>query len=370
MDELLVRPPGMPEGASDRMIVQPALGGEDTDQSAGRQNPELPPDSHTVARIAALQQQLDALESERQQLLHRLQEAQGQVGELERLAQLGLLMSGVAHEINNLLTGAIGFTYLLGRHLNGSEGVERPERPERPERKMLSSVSTELHRCAALTRGLVQYARSVRFNRQAIALGPLVLRVVDGMGGRFEQRGIRLDLEVSTEACLVLGVLSQLETMTRGLLLSAIDRVSPGRSAAGGSGSDLRLSLDAERMDGLRQEGRSGHGMFPGRGTDPGLQATKSVTKKRDAEQLADGAPWVRLRLEKNAGVVLLEVADSSGGGEAPTVWEPLMQSVPGEAPFGLLIAKAVVKEHGGKMELGRDEIGLVCGLRFPRLQE
>lgn len=261
-------------------------------------------------------ERLEWLEAERRRLIGEIEALEGQVGELNRWAHLGLLVSGVSHEINNLLTGAIGFTYLLGRHVGQSEG---------PERKMLSSVSTELHRCAALTRGVVQYARSIRPQREVVPLETLVQRAATAVRPQFEAHGISLQVNLKEQDLKVLGVPSQLETTARNLLLSALDRTlaaSPGETGTAG--------------------GPSGAGR------------ERSV--------------W--LRMERDGNTVLLEVVDSSGGGEPPSVWEPLMNAVPGQAPFGLLIAKAVVKEHGGKMEMARNETGLVCGLRFPRFQE
>lgn len=240
-------------------------------------------------------------ERAREALVHEVETLRAQVLELERLAGLGLLLSGVAHEINNLLTGAIGFAYLLGRQVGGTEA---------PERRMLTSISTELNRCAVLTRSLVHYASAQRTTRQIVDLSALVVRVAERMRPTFGAKGIDFRLQVAGTG-MIKGTHVQLEAVVRGLLLGALDRL-------GGKGK----------------------------------------------------AEWVVLTVEARAGMVTLELLDSSGAGESPSVLEPLLQPVQGEVPFHLIIAKAVVKDHGGKMELARNAQGLMCTLRFPSLPE
>lgn len=221
------------------------------------------------------------------------------IRDLERLAQLGLLMSGVAHEINNLLTGAIGFTYLLGRQLPSQEGAEK---------RMLSAISSELTRCSALTRGLVGYARGARLSRQKLDLQSLVGASVDALQPQFAKQQVQLTLTMNTDQWEVQGARVPLETMLRGILLALLER-----SAA------------------------------------------------------SSGERQVHVRLNASDSQLELELRDASGPGDVPTVLDPLVQPAQGEAPFAWIVAKAVMKEHGGRLELGRDAIGLICSLRFPR---
>ncbi|MFM7203323.1 MAG: hypothetical protein ACKO6N_21250 [Myxococcota bacterium] len=231
----------------------------------------------------------------REALAHR----DAYIRDLERLAQLGLLMSGVAHEINNLLTGAIGFTYLLGRQLPTQEGAEK---------RMLSAISSELTRCSALTRGLVGYARGARLSRQKLDLQALVSASAEALQPQFAKQQVSLNLTGAAEPWEVQGARVPLETMLRGILLALLER-----SAA------------------------------------------------------ASGMKQVLVRLHASESQLEIELRDASGPGEVPTVLDPLVQPAQGDAPFAWIVAKAVMKEHGGRLELGRDATGLICSLRFPR---
>ena len=98
--------------------------------------------------------------SETQELVHtletkvlvktkELQLAQAEVAQGEKLSAIGLLASGIAHELNNPLTGVLTFTSLLRKKMpDGS-----------PDAEDLDLVIRETKRCAAIIRRLLDFAR-------------------------------------------------------------------------------------------------------------------------------------------------------------------------------------------------------------------
>jgi two-component system NtrC family sensor kinase len=78
-----------------------------------------------------------------------LQVAQAEVAQGEKLAAIGLLASGIAHELNNPLTGVLTFTSLLRQKME--EGT--------PDAEDLDLVIRETKRCAAIIRRLLDFAR-------------------------------------------------------------------------------------------------------------------------------------------------------------------------------------------------------------------
>ena len=78
--------------------------------------------------------------------LHR---AQAEAARSEKLASVGLLAAGIAHELNNPLTGVLTFSHLVRKELpDGS-----------PEAEDLDLVIQETKRCAAIIRRLLDFAR-------------------------------------------------------------------------------------------------------------------------------------------------------------------------------------------------------------------
>lgn len=78
-----------------------------------------------------------------------LQKAQAESARSEKLASVGLLAAGIAHELNNPLTGVLTFSYLVRKNLpDGS-----------PDAEDLDLVIRETKRCAAIIRRLLDFSR-------------------------------------------------------------------------------------------------------------------------------------------------------------------------------------------------------------------
>ncbi|MEI6804830.1 MAG: histidine kinase dimerization/phospho-acceptor domain-containing protein, partial [Burkholderiales bacterium] len=99
--------------------------------------------------MSETQELVHTLEAKVQEKTHELQVAQAEVAQGEKLAAIGLLASGIAHELNNPLTGVLTFTSLLRKKMpDGS-----------PDAEDLDLVIRETKRCAAIIRRLLDFAR-------------------------------------------------------------------------------------------------------------------------------------------------------------------------------------------------------------------
>jgi two-component system NtrC family sensor kinase len=90
-----------------------------------------------------------SLESKVEQRTRELFAAKAEVAQGEKLASIGVLASGIAHELNNPLTGVLTFTSLMRKKTpDGSEDAED-----------LDLVIRETKRCASIIRRLLDFAR-------------------------------------------------------------------------------------------------------------------------------------------------------------------------------------------------------------------
>jgi two-component system NtrC family sensor kinase len=89
------------------------------------------------------------LEQKVESRTQELQRAQAQTMRGEKLASVGLLASGVAHELNNPLTGILTFSHLLRRKM--------PD--QSPDAEDMDLVIRETKRCAAIIKRLLDFAR-------------------------------------------------------------------------------------------------------------------------------------------------------------------------------------------------------------------
>jgi two-component system NtrC family sensor kinase len=89
------------------------------------------------------------LEQKVEERTRKLRAAEAGAAEREKLASVGLLAAGIAHELNNPLTGILTFSHMLRKKLpDGS-----------PDAEDLDLVIRETKRCAAIIRRLLDFAR-------------------------------------------------------------------------------------------------------------------------------------------------------------------------------------------------------------------
>jgi len=89
------------------------------------------------------------LEQKVKEATHELHKAQAESARSEKLASVGLLAAGIAHELNNPLTGVLTFSYLVRKNL--------PD--DSPDADDLDLVIRETKRCASIIRRLLDFSR-------------------------------------------------------------------------------------------------------------------------------------------------------------------------------------------------------------------
>lgn len=129
-----------------------------------------------TARLLAANHHLVREIEERKRATDALVESQAQLRAAERLASVGTLAAGIAHEINNpigSILAAAQFAQVLDRSMPEPDSGERLE-----IRKALEDIETEAKRCGGIVRSVLQFSRDERTEKWDCRLGDVLMRSV------------------------------------------------------------------------------------------------------------------------------------------------------------------------------------------------
>jgi two-component system NtrC family sensor kinase len=120
-------------------------------------------------------------------MLDTLQETQDKLLQSEKLASLGQLAAGVAHELNNPLATVLLYADLLKQEAS----------LELEKREDIETIIRETLRCKQIVSGLLNFARQTQVNDQPIQLNQLIQEVfeIERRHERFQTIDLRLELD-------------------------------------------------------------------------------------------------------------------------------------------------------------------------------
>jgi two-component system NtrC family sensor kinase len=158
-------------------------------------------------------------------MTRRLGEAQGQLTQAEKLASLGRLAAGIAHEINNPLTGVLTYASYLLRRADGNQELKDD----------VEVIVRETKRCRDIVKGLLDFARRTPPKRQSIDLNEIARRAVAMVMNQLRLHHVSLTLDLKADLPAVLADPNQMQQVIVNVLVNAAD-------AIGETGGTIRLS--------------------------------------------------------------------------------------------------------------------------------
>jgi PAS domain S-box-containing protein len=138
----------------------------------------------------------------------------------DKMASIGLLAAGVAHEVNTPLTGISSFTQML---LEGAD-------PHDPKTVLLEKIERQTFRAAKIVNGLLNLSRpgTQGGERVHVDLNAVVGDVFSLLEHQFEVARIKVRRELVESPVLVLGTEHQLQQVFLNLFLNARDAMPRG----------------------------------------------------------------------------------------------------------------------------------------------
>jgi PAS domain S-box-containing protein len=224
---------------------------------------------------------------------------EAQLRQSQKLESIGTLASGVAHEINNPLTGVINYADLIGR---------RTEDPQL--REFAREIVSEGNRMAEIVRGLLSFARQETSKRTREQMPDILHASLTLVGSLLKRDQIRLEQRIAKVLPAVRCNAQQIEQVVINLLTNARDALN---------------------------------GKYPSHHEGKAIVITVRPLEK-------DGLAWVRTTVEDHGAGVPIDLMTR--------IFDPFFTTKPRDmgTGLGLSISYGIAKEHGGSLTVESEE--------------
>ncbi|MBW2653376.1 MAG: PAS domain S-box protein [Deltaproteobacteria bacterium] len=145
-----------------------------------------------------------------------LKVAQKQLAQSEKMASLGQLSAGVAHEINNPLTGVLFYASLL---------LERDDIDD-AMREDLEYILEDANRCKEIVKSLLVYSRSSGSDKTIVQLNEILEQSLTLIRDQKKFRNIKIKKHLSDEMMIINADTSKLNQVFINLVINAADAMN------------------------------------------------------------------------------------------------------------------------------------------------
>jgi len=262
----------------------------------------------------------------------RVRDAELRARSAERLAEIGTMTSGLAHEIKNPLSTLGLNAQLLEEDLEAiAESVEEPGARDRlgRARRRFESLGREAGRLREILEDFLQFAGRVRLNRQPADAHVLIEELVDFFEPQARADGVELRAQLDARPATFSGDVALLKQALLNLLINAVQAMAAARQRGLAHGGADLLMIRTDRRRGF------------------------------DGEQLC------------------IDVIDTGPGMPDDVrrrVFEPYFSTKSGGTGLGLPTTRRIIEEHGGTIvvhaEAGRGtDFSIVLPVEVPKTE-
>lgn len=223
-----------------------------------------------------------------------LERVQGQLVQAEKLSAVGLLVGGVAHELNNPLAGIMGFNQLARMELGGQPGGAEIAR-------LLDQVDAQAERCRRIVGNLLQFARKQEPHLETFEINAAVEQMLQLRSYELSTRHTRLVRDYDPANPVLCADRDKIQQVILNLLNNASDAIDESGKAGTivvrtrGDGRSVSIEFTDEGP-GFRDPARAFDPFYTtkdvGKGTGLGLSVCYGIVREHGGEIVAGN--WER----------------------------------------------------------------------------
>ncbi|MBW2310519.1 MAG: cache domain-containing protein [Deltaproteobacteria bacterium] len=204
--------------------------------SEGNLAPEIDPISRD--EIGVLQKTFkDMMESLKERDRRRREESESRLLQSEKQASVGRLAAGVAHEINNPLTGVLTFTRLLLRRKDITDDA----------RSHLEKIAESTVRVKKIVQGLLDFSRQTTLDKEPTDINRLARTTIEQMENQALIRGVNLTFNPGENLPTIILDRGQFQGVILNIILNALDATERGGSITVSTGISVSASDAGKR---------------------------------------------------------------------------------------------------------------------------
>lgn len=162
-----------------------------------------------------------------------LKKAQHALVQSEKMAAVGTLSAGLAHEVKNPLSAVLGYAQLSKRKLGQPEALKQH----------LDTIENETRRCNEIIGNLMQFSRQEKGEHSAISVNEVVEKAIAIVDHQLSLKGIRIETALGRDLPPISGNANQMQQVLMNLMINAQQAMGDGGGAV-----DLATFVEGESV--------------------------------------------------------------------------------------------------------------------------
>jgi signal transduction histidine kinase len=158
-----------------------------------------------------------------------LENAQSQLVQSEKMAAVGQLSAGVAHELNNPLGGILGYAQYTLEKMNKKAFAELSEKEFSTYKRHLQDIEAQARRCKTIVQNLLKFSRiSSKVDMIETAVNDVLVETISLIEHQLIMNKIHLATDLQTDLPLIMGNAGMLQQVFTNIIINALHACEEG----------------------------------------------------------------------------------------------------------------------------------------------